>query len=108
LAARASSFLTISRRRRSLPKADQALGGWQIAFVLQLAPCPPQRTITFISVRPTKRFMKSSGPAFDRRPSQFVRRANKTFRLPTMTTGLPTDERCLDFSEQDSGQMAKN
>jgi hypothetical protein len=51
--------------------------------------------------------MKSSGTAFDRPPSQFVRRANKTFRLPRMTTGLPTDERCLDLSEQDSGQIGE-
>jgi len=46
--------------------------------------------------------MKSFGTAFDRRPSQFVRRANKTFRSARMATGLPTDERCLDLSEQDS------
>jgi hypothetical protein len=51
--------------------------------------------------------MKSRGIAFDRRPSQFVRRAEKTFRLPRMITGLPTDERCLDLSEQDSGQRGE-
>jgi hypothetical protein len=46
--------------------------------------------------------MKWSGTAFVRRPSRFVRRANKTFQLLTITTGLPTDECCLDLREQDS------
>jgi hypothetical protein len=45
--------------------------------------------------------MKSSATGFDRQPNRFAKYASKTFRLLTMATGLHTDERCLDLSEQD-------
>jgi hypothetical protein len=39
---------------------------------------------------------------FDRRPSQFAKDASKIFRLLRMASGLPTGERALDLSGQDS------
>jgi len=39
---------------------------------------------------------------FDRRPSRFVTCASKIFQLPTMATGLPTNECALDLSAQHS------
>jgi hypothetical protein len=49
-----------------------------------------------------RRSTKWSVTTFDRRPSQFARDASKIFRLLRMASGLPTGERALDLSGQDS------
>jgi hypothetical protein len=57
-----------------------------------------EMTDLLLSCPNCKTIMKSSATAFDLRSSRSARDASKTFRWPTMATGLPTSDCALDPS----------